>query len=223
MCGRFTSYHSNSEIAKAFVLADVPHLEPRYNIAPTNTVATILRSNSQNDREFKWLRWGLIPHWAKEQKIGNKLINARAETVAQKPSFRSAFRRSRCLIIASGFYEWQRAENKKQPFYIQQIDCLPFALAGLWSTWQSSEVETIDTCTIITTKANEIMQPIHKRMPVILKSDDYEKWLDPTIQQPELLQPLLQPYDSNKLKAYPVSTLVNNPRNDSPECISSIE
>lgn len=223
MCGRFTSYHSNSEIAKAFDLADVPRLEPRYNIAPTHAVATILHSDSQSDREFKWLRWGLIPHWAKEQKIGNKLINARVETVAQKPSFRSAFRHSRCLIIASGFYEWQRAEHQKQPFYIQHIDGLPFALAGLWSTWQSPELETIDTCTIITTKANEIMQPIHQRMPVILKSDDYEKWLDPTIQQPELLQSLLQPYDSNKLKAYPVSTLVNNPRNDTPECINSIE
>lgn len=219
MCGRFTSYHSSSEIARAFDLTNVPELKPRYNIAPTQQVAGILRSDPESKREFKWLRWGLIPHWAKDKSIGNKLINARAETVAQKPSFRSAFRHSRCLIIASGFYEWQRQEKGKQPFLIQQTDNLPFVFAGLWSTWQSPEDETINTCTIITTEANEIMQPIHQRMPVILKSDDYEKWLDPTIQQPELLQSLLQPYDSDKLKTYPVSTLVNNPRNDSPECI----
>lgn len=223
MCGRFTQISSSADMAKAFDLAHVPHLEPRYNIAPTQQVATILRSNSKSEREFKWLRWGLIPHARKERSIGNKLINARGETVAQKPSFRSAFRRSRCLIIASGFYEWQRAENRKQPFYIQQIDRLPFALAGLWSNWQSPEVETISTCTIITTEANEIMIPIHKRMPVILESTDYDLWLDPTVQQPELLQPLLQPYNSDKLKAYPISTLVNNPRNDSPECLKLIE
>lgn len=223
MCGRFTQTHSNTEVAKAFNLAHVPPLEPRYNIAPTQKVAGILRSNSESEREFKWLRWGLIPHWAKEQSIGNKLINARAETVAQKPSFRSAFRRSRCLIIASGFYEWQRAENRKQPFYIQQIDNLPFALAGLWSTWQSPDGETISSCTIITTEANEIMQPIHKRMPVILKSTDYDLWLDPTVQKLELLQPILHPYNLDKLKAYPVSTLVNNPRHNSLECLKLIE
>lgn len=222
MCGRFTSYHSSSEIAQAFNLADVPNLEPRYNIAPTNTVATIVCS-AESDREFRWLRWGLIPHWAKDKSIGNKLINARAETVAEKPSFRSAFRHSRCLIIASGFYEWQKQDSGKQPFLIQQIDSLPFAFAGLWSTWTSSKDETIDSFTIITTEANEIMQPIHQRMPVILKLDDYEKWLDPTIKQPELLRSLLQPYESDKLKIYPVSTLVNNPRNDSPECIRSIK
>jgi putative SOS response-associated peptidase YedK len=219
MCGRFTQTNSSSDIAKAFNLADVPQLEPRYNIAPTQQVATILGSDPESDREFRWLRWGLIPHWAKDSKMGAKLINARAETVAQKPSFRSAFRHSRCLIIASGFYEWQQQENRKQPFCIQQIDGLPFAFAGLWSTWQSQDGETISTCTIITTEANEIMIPIHKRMPVILKSTDYDLWLAPTVQQPELLQSLLKPYDSDKLKAYPVSNLVNNPRHDSPECL----
>ncbi len=223
MCGRFTSYHSSSEIAKAFNLTDVPQLKPRYNIAPTQEVATIIRSDASGEREFKWLRWGLIPHWAKEKSIGNKLINARAETIAQKPSFRSAFKHSRCLIIASGFYEWASQEKGKQPFLIQQIDNLPFALAGLWSTWESEEVETIDSCTIITTEANEIMIPIHQRMPVILKSNDYDLWLDSTVKQPELLQALLQPFDSERLKVYPVSTLVNNPRNNSPDCIRSIE
>ncbi len=223
MCGRFTQTISSSDIAKAFNLAHVPHLAPRYNIAPTQRVGTVLRSAPESEREFRWLRWGLIPHWAKERSIGNKLINAKAETVAQKPSFRRGFCHSRCLIIASGFYEWQQQENHKQPFYIQHIDSLPFALAGLWSIWQSPEVETIATCTIITTEANEIMQPIHKRMPVILEPNDYDLWLDPTVQKPELLQPLLHPYNSDKLKAYTVTTLVNNPRNDSPECIKLMQ
>ena len=222
MCGRFTSYHSSSEIAKAFNLVDVPELKPRYNIAPATEVATVISSKTFGKREFKWLRWGLIPHWAKDKSIGNKLINARAETVAQKPSFRSAFKHSRCLIIASGIYEWQRQEKGKQPFLIQQTDNLPFAFAGLWSTW-NSDGETIDTCTIITTKANEIMTPIHQRMPVILPTDHYDLWLDSTVQQPELLQPLLQPIVSDKLQTHPVSTKVNNPRNNSSECIRSIE
>jgi putative SOS response-associated peptidase YedK len=223
MCGRFTQTSSSSEIAKAFDLAQVPPLEPKYNIAPTQQVAAIIRSNPDSDREFKELRWGLIPHWAKDQSIGNKLINARAETVAEKPSFRSAFRHSRCLIIADGFYEWKRLEDGKQPFYIQRQDSLPFAFAGLWTTWQPQGGETMNTCTIITTEANEIMQPIHDRMPVILESIDYDLWLDPSVQKPELLQPLLQPYNSDKLKTYPVSTKVNNPRHDNSECLKLIE
>jgi putative SOS response-associated peptidase YedK len=223
MCGRFTQTFSSSDIAKAFNLARVPPLEPKYNIAPTQQVATILRSDPSSTREFRWLRWGLIPSWAKDSKMGAKLINARAESVAQKPSFRSAFRHSRCLIIADGFYEWQQQEERKQPFYIHQIDRLPFAFAGLFSTWQPKDGENISTCTIITTEANEIMQPIHKRMPVILEFTDYDLWLDPTVQQPELLQPLLQPLNSDKLKAYPVSTIVNNPRHDTPECLKSLE
>ena len=222
MCGRFISYHSSSEIAPAFNLANVPELEPRYNIAPTQEVATIISSKTSNKHEFKWLRWGLIPHWAKDKSIGNKLINARAETVAQKPSFRSPFKHSRCLIITSGFYEWQKQDSGKQPFLIQPTDSLPFAMAGLWSTW-NKDGETINTCTIITTEANEVMTPIHRRMPVILQSDRYDLWLDSTVKQPEFLQPLLQPYDSDRLKVYPVSTLVNNPRNDSPECMKLIE
>jgi putative SOS response-associated peptidase YedK len=223
MCGRFTQTSSSSEIESAFDLTNVPPLEPRYNIAPTQQVATILRSNPDSDREFKELRWGLIPSWAKDSKMGAKLINARAETVAQKPSFRSAFRHSRCLILADGFYEWHSLEDGKQPFYIQQIDRLPFAFAGLWTTWQPPDGETMNTCTIITTEANEIMQPIHNRMPVILESTNYDLWLDPTVQKSELLQPLLRPIAQDKLKTYPVSTKVNNPRHDSSECLKPIE
>jgi putative SOS response-associated peptidase YedK len=220
MCGRFNSYHSSSEIAKTFDLADVPELKPRYNIAPTTEVAAIINSES-GDRKFQWLRWGLIPHWAKDKNIGNKLINARAETVAEKPSFRSAFKHSRCLIIASGFYEWQQQEGGKQPFLIQQTDNLPFAFAGLWSSWHR-DGETINSCTIITTEANEIMTPIHHRMPVILPSDRYDLWLDPTIERSQLLQSLLQPLNGDRLQAHPVSTKVNNPRNDSPDCLRSV-
>lgn len=219
MCGRFTLIHSPSEIAKTFHLVDIPSLEPRYNIAPSQPVTTIVRSSSKSVREFKWLRWGLIPHWAKNSRIGYKLINARAETVGIKPSFRTAFRRSRCLIITSGFYEWQQLEDRKQPFFIHRKDSLPFALAGLWSDWQSPDGETISTCTIITTQANDMMQPIHQRMPVILDSSDYDLWCDPSVKQPELLQPLLKPDSSDLLEAYPVSTLVNNPRHDSPDCL----
>lgn len=219
MCGRFTQTHSSFDIAKAFDLTNVPQLEPRYNIAPTQQVATVIRPNPQKGREFRWLRWGLIPHWAKEPSIGNKLINARGETVTQKPSFKTAFRHSRCLIITDGFYEWQKQKTGKQPFRIQQKDGSPFAFAGLYSTWQSSDEETIATCTIITTEANELMQPIHHRMPVIVNSNDYDLWLNPTVEKPELLQPLLHSCDSNQLEAYPVSSVVNNPRNDILECI----
>jgi putative SOS response-associated peptidase YedK len=223
MCGRFTLTSSSSDIAKVFNLANVPSLEPKYNVAPTQQVATILQTESDSDRTFKMLRWGLIPSWAKDSSMGAKLINARAETIAEKPSFRSPFRHSRCLIIADGFYEWQKLENGKQPFYIEQIDSSPFAFAGLWSTWQPPDGEAISTCTIITTEANEIMQPIHARMPVILNSTDYDLWLDPTVQKPELLQPLLKPLEKDLLKTYPVSTKVNNPRNDSPECLKLME
>ncbi len=223
MCGRFTSYHSRSEIADIFNLIDVPQLEPRYNIAPTQQVAAIVHSDGIISRQFKWLRWGLIPHWAAQQSIGNRLINARAETVAHKPSFRSAFRHRRCLIIADGFYEWQQKGNGKQPFYIQQIDRSPFAFAGLWSTWTAPDGEIISTCTIITTSANEFMMPIHKRMPVILNSLDYDLWLDSSVQKPELYESLLLPNNSYQLKASPVSTKVNNARNDTPECLKLIK
>jgi putative SOS response-associated peptidase YedK len=221
MCGRFTQTFSSSEIESAFNLANVSSLEPKYNIAPTQQVATILQTD--RSRTFKMLRWGLIPSWAKEPKMGAKLINARAETVAEKPSFRSAFQRRRCLILASGFYEWQQLEDRKQPFYIQQKDSQPFAFAGLWSTWQPIDGETMNTCTIITTEANELMQPIHERMPVILESENYDLWLDPTVQKPEFLQTLLKPLETDLLKTYPVSTKVNNPRNDGSECLESIE
>ena len=145
MCGRFTLSQPESLIAAVFQLAEVPQLEPRYNIAPTQLVPTVLRTPEQSDRRFQLLRWGLIPSWAKEPAIGARLINARAETVTEKPSFRAAFRHRRCLVVADGFYEWQRQEGKKQPFYFRLQDGQPFAFAGLWERWQAPDGETIES------------------------------------------------------------------------------
>ena len=215
MCGRFIQTSSAETIARAFHLTNVSPQKPKYNIAPTQAIATVV-SSPEGQREFRELRWGLIPSWAKEKKIGAKLINARAETVAEKPSFRSAFRKRRCLIIANGFYEWQNQKGEKQPFCIQRKDEQIFAFAGLWEGWQAPEGKSIESCTIITTEANEIMAPIHKRMPVILNSQDYHLWLDQKVTAKEKLQPLLVPYDSEVMKVYPVSKKVNNPRNSFP-------
>jgi putative SOS response-associated peptidase YedK len=170
------------------------------------------------ERELTFLHWGLIPSWSKDRKIGSRLINARSETVTEKPSFRAAFKRRRCLIPADGFYEWQRQGSRKQPIYIHSHDGAPFALAGLWETWQAADGSVIDSCTILTTEPNELMEPIHNRMPVILEPPDYDTWLHPG-DNPNVALHLLRPYASEKMAAYPVSTLVNNPRNDSPDCI----
>ena len=221
MCGRFTLSQSAEAIASVFQLNQVPTIEPRYNIAPTQPVATVLQT-SAHERQFQLLRWGLIPTWAKDATMGSRLINARAETVAEKPSFRSAFRHRRCLVIADGFYEWRRQDGKKQPFYFRMQNQQPFAFAGLWEHWQDPKGEAIDSCTILTTEANELLQQIHERMPVILNPKDYELWLDPTVQKLEQLQQLLQPYSSTAMTSYPVSTKVNKPTNDTPELINSL-
>ena len=221
MCGRFSFTQLAQAIADSFNLTSVPELSPRYNISPTQPVVTILHNSQDSDREFKLLHWGLIPSWAKDPKMGAKLINARAETVEEKPAFRSAFKKRRCLILADGFYEWQQQNGKKQPYYFRVEDGKMFAFAGLWEHWQSPEGDMIDSCTIITTQANDILSPIHDRMPVILDQKKYDQWLD-TKQKPESLKSLLQPYRSELMTAYPVSAKVNNPKNDSPECIEAI-
>lgn len=221
MCGRFSQSKSAKAIAQAFDLANVPPLTPRYNIAPTQPVGTVLQTGEDTQRQFRMLHWGLIPSWAKDPKIGARMINARAETVAEKPSFRAAFKQRRCLVLADGFYEWQQQEKKKQPFYCRMQDERPFAFAGLWEHWEDGNGEAIDSCTVLTTSSNELMRPIHDRMPVILAPKDYDLWLDPKLQKSELLQPLLQPYSDEEMTAYPVGTLVNKPSNDSPECINN--
>ncbi|MFB8790027.1 MAG: SOS response-associated peptidase [Potamolinea sp.] len=224
MCGRYSQRQSAAIITQAFQVDNVPNLKPRYNIAPTQSVATILQTSAATKRQFKMLHWGLIPSWAKDTKMGAKLINARAETVADKPAFRSAFRKRRCLVVADGFYEWQQQENKKQkqPFYFQMKDEQLFAFAGLWEHWQDANGEEIESCSLLTTEANELMQSIHNRMPVIIEPKSYDLWLDPEVKNPELLQPLLHPYPTEEMTVHPVSTLVNKAINDTAECINSI-
>jgi len=225
MCGRYTIIPNAETWPKAFGLSgDAAHqisiLSPNYNVAPTQNVP-ILRDNSDTgERELAFARWGLIPSWAKDVKFSYRTINARAETVAEKPSFRAAFRKRRCLIPASGFYEWRKVGSGKQPYLIQMEDESPMAFAGLWETWHNPEDESIvQSCTIIVTDANETMKPIHDRMPVILNSDDYGRWLDPTAGNGKSL---LNPCPSDWLASYPVSTYVNSPKNNDRKCIEPI-
>lgn len=219
MCGRFTLTQSASALAEFFHVQPMQNLAAQYNIAPTQKVVTVLHNAEINQRELRQLRWGLIPSWGKEASIGTKLINARAETVAEKPVFRSAFKHRRCLVVADGFYEWQKQPGTKQPFYFRLQDGKPFAFAGLWEKWISPEQEEITSCTILTTAANELLESIHDRMPVILDFKDYDLWLDPEVQSLPALQSLLSPYPATAMTAYPVSKLVNSPKHNSPECI----
>jgi len=173
MCGRFTLRSSPASIAQVFGLVDVPDLLPLFNIAPTQPVAVVRQRANDRVKELVFLRWGLIPAWADDPSIGNRLANARSETVATKPSFRSAFRSRRCLVVADGFYEWQKTNGHKQPYFVGLQSDRPFGLAGLWERWEKGD-EPVESCTILTTDANELMQPIHERMPVILPPDQYD-------------------------------------------------
>ncbi|MCY7321824.1 MAG: SOS response-associated peptidase [Phormidesmis sp. CAN_BIN36] len=220
MCGRFSQSLIGEAIAEAFQLVETPDWRPRYNIAPTQMIPAIVAAEG-GDRQFKSLRWGLIPSWAKDPAIGAKLINARSETVTEKPSFRSAFKQRRCLILADGFYEWRKQSGKKQPFYFSLENGSPFAFAGLWERWHDLEDGRLETCTILTTEANPIVAQAHDRMPVILNRDRYDRWLD--LSQPaESVQSLLRPYDDTLMTAYPVSSSVNSARNDTPDCTTPL-
>jgi putative SOS response-associated peptidase YedK len=211
MCGRFTLITDIQTVAAIFGVPATLEAQPRYNIAPSQDVVSILRNGSAH---LEWLRWGLIPSWAAEETIGSRMINARAETLAEKPSFKRLLRTRRCLIVADGFYEWQRHQNGKTPMYITLRDRAPFAFAGLWDQWSDAEGRTLRTCTIVTTEPNELLAPIHNRMPVILPRTACERWLDPTVREPEALLPLLRPYPAEEMQARPVSRLVNDPRNE---------
>jgi putative SOS response-associated peptidase YedK len=222
MCGRYANYTSFKELAKYFGVPEITVPEnPRYNIAPTQDVAAVRMSPEGEGRELAMLRWGLIPHWAKDPAIGSKTFNARAETVAEKPSFREPFKRRRCLIPADGFYEWRRRGDRKQPHYFYMSDGEPFAFAGLWDSWrnQDGEGEQVESCTIITTTPNELLSSYHDRMPVILKEADYDLWLDADVSKPALLTPLLRPVPADLMSSHPVSLLVNGVRTDEPSCI----
>jgi len=222
MCGRFTLTDPDADLAVQFNLPEMPDLQPRYNIAPTQPVAAVRVASRGADREMVLLHWGLIPFWAKDPDMGARMINARSETVAEKPAFRAAFRKRRCLVVADGFYEWQKQNGTKQPFYIRLRSSRPFAFAGLWEHWEGADVSVIESCTLLTTQPNDLLRPVHNRMPVILHPKDYDLWLDPEVQNAELLQPLLHPYSSAEMDAYPVSRWVNSPGNDDPRCIEPL-
>ena len=222
MCGRFTRKENFQQMAEILGLKALPPLSPRYNIAPSQLVACVRSNPETQGREFIELRWGLIPSWAKDPSIGNKLINARGETVADKPSFRQAFKQQRCLVLADGFYEWKREGKTKQPYYIRLKDGRPFVFAGLWERWEKQE-PALKTCALITTGPNTLMEPIHNRMPVILPEQSYASWLNTGLQNTMYLSGLLEPYNPDEMEAYPVSSQVNNPRNDSPLCIRPID
>ena len=222
MCGRYTLGAPDDDLADLFDLPEVPSLEPRYNIAPTQPVAVVRLAEAREVRELQMLHWGLIPSWSQDAGVGARMINARSETAAAKPSFRAAFRHRRCLIPADGFYEWQRTGGRKQPHYIRRRDQGPFALAGLWEHWEGPEGPVIESCTILTTASNELLGPLHDRMPVILDPAAYAEWLDPSITDAARVRPFLRPYEADDLVAYPVSTHVNNPRNDDRRCIEPL-
>ena len=223
MCGRYTLATPTEALEELFQLQTaLPSLRPRYNIAPTQPVAVVRRS-TEGEREMVIMHWGLIPSWAKEPDIGNRLINARSETVSEKPSFRSAFKSRRCLVPTDGFYEWQRLNKRKQPHYIRMGDGEPFAFAGLWERWDGQDETVIESCTILTTEANAFVRPIHNRMPVIVEPGDYDLWLETEPDRTGALARLMRPYSGDRLTAFPISTWVNNPKNNDARCVEPIE
>jgi len=222
MCGRFSLALDPEELREVFGLVETPTLWiPRYNIAPTQPVAVITDAARPT---LDYMRWGLVPSWAKDISIGQKLINARAETIREKPSFRSAFSRRRCLIPADGFFEWKKPEGGKklpaEPYYFRLRDGKPFAFAGLWEIWHSPEGDELKTCTILTTDANELVGTVHQRMPILFEVDEAWTWLQPLAA--DTLLALLKPFPAEKMEAYPVSRLVNDPKQDDPQCVQPI-
>jgi len=208
MCGRFALDENPRKLAEHFLLSGEPEFSPSWNIAPSLRICTIT-ADVEGSRHLGKMRWGLIPSWAKDATIGNKLANARGETVAEKPSFRSAFKYHRCIIPATGFYEWKMEEGVKYPWYISLNSGEPMAFAGLWETWHPKEGEAIESCCIITTDANTLMQPIHDRMPVILDPDQWAIWLSPLEQQADKLLPLIRSHESESMRAWPVTRELN--------------
>jgi putative SOS response-associated peptidase YedK len=220
MCGRFTLAIDPADLSEAFPGFSFPkEMTPRYNIAPSQPVAVVANNGR---RQVEFFQWGLVPSWAQDPSIGNRMINARAESLAEKPSFRTAYKRRRCLILANGFYEWQQVPGgkTKTPMLIRMKSGEPFAFAGLWEVWHPDQDDALLSCTIITTTPNVLMEKIHNRMPVILSPTAYRLWLDPAERAAEELGKLLKPYPASQMAAFPVSRLVNDPKNDSPECVA---
>jgi putative SOS response-associated peptidase YedK len=217
MCGRFTLTRDVAEFATQLGLQyDPAKHNPRFNICPSQPVIVIL--NDENQLELTTAKWGLIPSWAKDPSIGNKLANARADGIDTKPSFRSSFKRRRCLVLADGFYEWTQ-KKPKVPYYFRLHNRRVFAFAGLWDIWRDEKGEEISTCCLITTEPNSVVAQVHTRMPVILQSRFYRRWLSAEEQPPDTLLKMLQPYPANQMEAFEVSTFVNMPQNNEPRCI----
>ncbi len=224
MCGRYKLETGPGPLRTLFGIDFTGmRLVPRYNIAPTQPVVAV--RNRQGRREPAYLRWGFVPSWAKDVSVGSRMINARAETVHEKPAYRHAFRRRRCLIPADGFYEWRRRSDsrKRQPYLITLADESPFAMAGLWEHWQDDMGNELETCTILTTQANELVAELHDRMPVILEPDHYDDWLNTPEQDADRLRALCVPYPADLMMHRPVSTYVNNARHEGPRCTSPLE
>ena len=222
MCGRYTLSTPVEKLAGEFdISGPLPDLPPSYNVAPSQEVAAIVAGGG-GERRLELLRWGLIPAWADDSSIGSRMINARSETAAEKPSFRKAFKERRCLIPADGFYEWQKTNGGKQPYHLKMRDGRLFAFAGLWESWKGDEEGEIRSCTIMTTDANDLVGEVHHRMPVILPPETYDLWLDPAVREAEQLLSVLGPYPTEDMEAYPVSRRVNNPSNDEPGCVESV-
>ncbi len=222
MCGRYTITRP-ADLVQELGVETGQELAPRYNVAPTQDLP-VVRAGTEGGpgRELAVMRWGLVPSWAKDPKIGNRMINARSETAAEKPSFRSAMRRRRCLVLADGFYEWAKEGGAKQPYFIHLAGHRPFVFAGLWERWTKGD-EPIESFTILTTAANDKVRPLHDRMPVILPRDGHDLWLDPKVGDRDRLQPLLKPYANEEIELFPVSRMVNNPRNDVPQCVEPLK
>jgi putative SOS response-associated peptidase YedK len=222
MCGRFVQYSDPEIYASAFDLDLLSAATPRYNLAPTQQVL-VVRKTEEGERELVPLRWGLVPSWSKGPESGYSMINARAESVDLKPAYRNAFKHRRCLIPSEGFYEWKKTGGAKTPFLIRRADGEPFGMAGLWETWHGKEdEETIESCTIIVTEANALVQELHDRMPVILAPEDYAIWLDPENKDTDGLRRMLRPADPTPWTLVEVSRKVNSPKNDSPELIEPV-
>jgi putative SOS response-associated peptidase YedK len=217
MYGRFTQRQPAAKLKKEFGVEEVSEIEARYNIAPTQDILGVRQM--PDCRKMSLLKWGLIPSWAKDSSMGTRLINARSETVTEKPSFREAFKKKRCIIPADGFYEWQRTEGRKQPYFFHMRDDGSFGFAGLWDRWKNESGEVIESCTILTTEANEVLLPVHDRMPVILHPEDYDLWLDDDLRKVSLREELLRPFPALEMEGYPVSASINSPRNQGTELI----
>jgi putative SOS response-associated peptidase YedK len=217
MCGRFSFDIPPELLAAIFGLSGVPEFTPSYNVAPTQMSPIVRQVSDHNSLEL--MKWGLVPPWAKDPAIGSQMINARSETVAEKPAFRHAIKYRRCIVPASGFFDWGHEGKIKKPYYFRMRDGRPLGLAGIWEEWKAPDGSPLDTFSILTTTSNRLVAPIHERMPVILAPDDYPTWLNKHLTNPEQLKPLYQPFPADLLEAYPVSDRVNSPMNNSPENI----